>query len=59
LMRRLISKKSPKVSTTPGLCKSPSTLQTHQHGTNAASVPAEPDPRMGWTRDGAEYVIIA
>jgi hypothetical protein len=54
-------KKSPNVSTTPGLHKNPSTLssQTHKHSANAARVPAEPDPRMGWTRNGAKYVRIA
>jgi hypothetical protein len=52
-------KKSPNVSATPGLRKNPSTLHSHKHSTNAAHVPAEPDPWMGWTQDGAEYVHIA
>ncbi len=52
-------KNSPTLAPRPDFPQNPSTLQTHKHSANAACVPAEPDPQMGWTHDGAKYVRIA
>jgi hypothetical protein len=52
-------KNPPTLAPCPDFAKNLSTLQTHKHSANAVCVPAEPDPRMGWTRNGAKYVRIA